>query len=164
MNLVQGHKELLALIAKKKKTKKPATVLNMGRRFKGPAQPVQVDDIFSKEDDNQEEDGESIKHEGRNNQAYENVHEDEDYSDEQYPHTDDKYKQLEDRLKTMKIQKVPGLDFGELGLISGVVIPHKFKVPIVVPQNFPSHFNQYILLKVLNLLKFAQKLTRQTLS
>ena len=29
----------------------------------------------------------------------------------------------------MEIQKVPGLDFEELGLISGVVIPHKLKVP-----------------------------------
>ena len=27
----------------------------------------------------------------------------------------------------MEIQQVPGLDFGDLGLSSGVVIPHKFK-------------------------------------
>ena len=52
-----------------------------------------------------------------------------DYSEEQYPPTDDKYKQLEDRLNAMEIQKVPGLDFEELGLVSGVVIPQKFKVP-----------------------------------
>ena len=30
----------------------------------------------------------------------------------------------------MEIHKVPRLDFGELGLVPGVVIPHKFKVPI----------------------------------
>ena len=29
----------------------------------------------------------------------------------------------------MEIQRVPGLDFEELGLVSGVVIPQKFKVP-----------------------------------
>ena len=30
----------------------------------------------------------------------------------------------------MEIQKILGLDFGELGLVSGVVIPHKFKAPV----------------------------------
>ena len=30
----------------------------------------------------------------------------------------------------MEIQKVPGLYFEELGLVSGVVIPQKFKVPM----------------------------------
>ena len=30
----------------------------------------------------------------------------------------------------MEIQRIPGLDFGELGLASGVVIPHKFKAPV----------------------------------
>ena len=30
----------------------------------------------------------------------------------------------------MEIQKVPGLDFGELGLVSGIVIPPKFKAPV----------------------------------
>ena len=29
----------------------------------------------------------------------------------------------------MEIQLVPGLDFGDLGLASGGVIPHKFKAP-----------------------------------
>ena len=68
----------MALVAKKKKTKKSAAILNIGRRFKGLAQPVQVDDISSEEDDNQEEDGWSIKPEDKNNQGSE----DEDYSDE----------------------------------------------------------------------------------
>ena len=52
-----------------------------------------------------------------------------DYDEEQYPPTEDKYKQLEDRLSAMEIQKVPGLDFRDLGLSSGVVIPRKFKAP-----------------------------------
>ena len=30
----------------------------------------------------------------------------------------------------MEIQKVPGMDFEELGLVSGVVISQKFKVPV----------------------------------
>ena len=101
LNLAQGQKDLMALVAKKKKTKKSVVILNMGRRFKGPAQPVQVDDISSEEDDNQEEYSRSIKPEGRNNQGSE----DEDYSDEQYPPADDKYKRLEDRLKLWKSRK-----------------------------------------------------------
>ena len=55
--------------------------------------------------------------------------EEEDYSEEKYPPTDDKYKHLEERLSAMEIQKVPWLDFEELGLVSGIVIPPKFKAP-----------------------------------
>ena len=58
------------------------------------------------------------------------IYEDEDYFDEQYPPAKDMYKQLEDRLKAMEIQVVPGLDFGDLGLVPGVAIPHKFKIPV----------------------------------
>ena len=53
-----------------------------------------------------------------------------DFDEDQYPPAEDRYKQLEDRLSAMEIQKIPGLDFGDLGLASGVVIPHKFKAPI----------------------------------
>ena len=70
------------------------------------------------------------------------------YSEEQYPPTDDKYKQLEDRLNAMEIQRVPGLDFEELGLISGVVIPQKFKVPTFAKYNGVScqklHLRSYV--------------------
>ena len=52
------------------------------------------------------------------------------FDDEQYPPTEDRYKQLEDRLSAMEVQKIPSLDFEELGLVSGVVIPQKFKAPI----------------------------------
>ena len=61
---------MMALVAKKKKTKKPIVILNMGRRFNSSAQPIQVNDISSEEDDNQEEDGRSIKPEGRNNRGF----------------------------------------------------------------------------------------------
>ena len=87
----------------------------------------------------------------------------------------------------MEIQKVPGLDFGDLVLIPGVVIPHKFKVlnfskydgvsypklyprlyvrkiQPVVPQNFPSHISQNISRKILKMIKEVQELTRQALS
>ena len=56
--------------------------------------------------------------------------EDEEYSEQQYPPVDDKYKNLEERLAAMEIQRVPGLDFEELGLVSGIIIPPKFKVPL----------------------------------
>ena len=57
--------------------------------------------------------------------------EDEDnYSEEQYPPADEKYKQLEDRLSAMEIHKVPELDFEELGLVTGIVIPPNFKAPV----------------------------------
>ena len=71
-----------------------------------------------------------------------------DYSEEQYPPTGDKYKQLEDYLNVMEIQKVPRLDFEELGLISGVVIPHKFKVPTFAKYDGVScpkmHLRSYV--------------------
>ena len=93
----------MVLIAKKKKTKKPVVILNMGRRCKAPAQPVQDASISSNEDDNQEEDGRSVSAEGGNNQGSEKTLEDKDYSDEKYPPADDKYKQWEDCLQAMEI-------------------------------------------------------------
>ena len=57
--------------------------------------------------------------------------EEEDYYEEQYPPSDDKYKHLEERLSAIEIQKVPGLDFEELGLVSGIVIPPKLKAPVL---------------------------------
>ena len=53
-----------------------------------------------------------------------------DFDEDQYPPAEDRYKHLEDRLSAMEIQKVPGLDFGDLGFSYGVVIPHKFKAPV----------------------------------
>ena len=61
--------------------------------------------------------------------------EDEDYSEQQYPPADDKYKNFEERLAAMEIQRVLGLDFEELGLVSGIVIPPKFKVPLFAKYN-----------------------------
>ena len=48
----------------------------------------------------------------------------------------------------MEIQKVPGLDFEELGLVSGVIIPQKFKVPIFAKYDGVScpkmHLRSYV--------------------
>ena len=48
----------------------------------------------------------------------------------------------------MEIQKVHGLDFGELDLILGVVIPHKFKVTVFAKYDGVScpklHLRSYI--------------------
>ena len=48
----------------------------------------------------------------------------------------------------METQKVPELDFGELGLISGVVTTHKFKVPIFAKYDGVScpklHLRSYV--------------------
>ena len=41
LNLAKGQQDIMALLAKKKKkTRKSVFILNMGRRFKGPAQRV----------------------------------------------------------------------------------------------------------------------------
>ena len=65
----------------------------------------------------------------------------EDYLYEQYPPVDEKHKQLEDSLNAMDIQRVPGLDFEELSLVSRVVIPHKFKVPTFAKYDGVSYPN-----------------------
>ena len=73
---------------------------------------------------------------------------DTDFDEEQYPPAEDRYKQLEDRLSAMEIQNVLGLDFGDLGLSSGVVIPHKFKAPAFAKYDGAScpklHLRSYV--------------------
>ena len=48
----------------------------------------------------------------------------------------------------MEIQRVPGLDFGDLGLSTGVVIPHRFKAPTFVKYDGAScpkmHLRSYV--------------------
>ena len=88
----------MAFLVMKKNTKKKA-VINMGKKFKGPIRHVQVEEDSSEEDKNQNEDARSTRAGVANNQASK----DEDYFDEQYPPVEDKYKQLEDRLKAVEI-------------------------------------------------------------
>ena len=48
----------------------------------------------------------------------------------------------------MEVRKIPGLDFGELGLVSGVVIPYKFKAPVFAKYDGVSclklHLRSYV--------------------
>ena len=83
--------------------KKSTGVVIMGRRFKGQARRTLDFATSSGEEDNQTQEV--------NNDMASKGEEEHDYSEEQYPPTDDKYKQLEDRLNAMEIQRVPGLDF-----------------------------------------------------
>ena len=77
-----------ALILKdKKKKKRPVGVLNLGKRFKGPARQVSELATPSKERDNQEGDPREEDHSTR-----ESEEDEADYTKEQYPSDDDKYK------------------------------------------------------------------------
>ena len=122
LNLAKGQKDLKTLILKDKKKKKKNTVLlNMGHRFGNRLRQEVYLSHSSGGGENQEE---------RRAPSPVVSDNDTDFDEDQYPPAEDRYKQLEDRLSAMEIQKIPGLDFEDLGLASGVVIPHKFKVPI----------------------------------
>ena len=107
LNLAKGQEELKTLITKerKNKTRKSIGILNIGIRLRGPIKRAQDYDIPSNKDDNQGEDGKSVKAEkGSNHGSGQYSDEDEeDYSDEQYPHANEKYKQLEDNLNAIEI-------------------------------------------------------------
>src|SRR4051812_31511733 len=153
MNLSKGQDELKSILTEKeKKTKKPKGVLNLGRRFKGLLKKVeeaetpkegkktrvkklrpilQLRDAETSEDSDEDEqdDNASVKTDAESNHdSAKHSEEEEDYYHEE-EHPGDKYKMLEERLRNMEIEKVPGLDFEELGLVPGVVIPPKFKTP-----------------------------------
>ena len=80
---------------KKKKTKKITRVLNMGRRFQGKTRRVLDFATTSGEKDNQEGKGKEIVVQSESEEEEEEG-EEEDYSEEQYPPADDKYKHLEE--------------------------------------------------------------------
>ena len=142
LDLAKGQQDMMALLAVKKKPKKKA-LLNMGKRFKETIRQIPVEEDSSEEDENQVGEVKSTQSDCINDQIS-----DDDYFNEQYPPADIKYKQLEDKLKAVEIQAVPGLDFDDLGLISGVIIPHKFKVPTVAKYDGVScpklHLKSYV--------------------
>ena len=116
-------------------------VLNMGRRFQGQTRrTLNFATTFGE--------GEGKGKETAVPSESEEEEEEEDYSEEQYPSADDKYIHLEERLSAMEIQRVPGLDFEELGLVSGIVIPPKFKVPLFAKYDGVScpkmHLRSYV--------------------
>ena len=98
----------------------------MGRRFQGQTRRTLDFATTSSEKDNQDGKGKETVIQSE----LEEEEEEDDYSEEQYSPADDKYKHLEERMSAMEIQKVHGLDFEELGLVSGIVIPPKFKAPV----------------------------------
>ena len=142
MTLAKGQEELKTLLAeeKKKKTKKVTRVLNMGRRFHGHTRRTL--DFATTSGEGEGKGKETVV------PSESKEKEEEDYSEEQYPPADDKYKHLEERLSAMEIQKVSGLDFEELGLVSGIVIPPKFKVPLFAKYDGVScpkmHLRSYV--------------------
>ena len=138
MSLAQGQQELKALLLKKKK-KKRTVLFNTGRRF-GNTLHNEADPTTSSAEKDSPQGGRAPSPVVSDNET--------DYNDEQYPPAEDRYKQLEDRLSAMEIQHVPGMDFGDLGLSSGVVIPHKFKAPAFAKYDGAScpklHLRSYV--------------------
>ena len=141
MSLAKGQQDLKTLMLKeKKKKKKKRTILfNTGRRFMNRLQN-EVDLTTSSGGKYSQEERRAPSPVVSDNET--------DFDEDQYPPAEDRYKQLEDRLSAMEVQKVPGLDFGDLGLSSGVVIPHKFKAPVFAKYNGVScpklHLRSYV--------------------
>ena len=146
VTLAKGQEDLKALILKekekKKKKKKRVCALNMGRRFRGTLKQSVDVTSSSKEGENQEGKTRGVDPSPKISDN------DTDYNNEQYPPIEDMYKQLEDQLSAMEVQRIPGLDFEELGLVSGVVIPRKFKAPVFAKYDGVScpklHLRSYV--------------------
>src|SRR3954468_8872958 len=144
LELAKGQQELKALIIKKKKKPKGSVGVSHLRRkikipvkrFKKPPIPETVGD--DEQDDNQSNQG-SAKPSLLSN-------EEDDHSGDELD--DEKYQQLEERMKAMEIQKISGLDFKDLGLVSDIVIPPKFKVPVFAKYDGVScpklHMRSYV--------------------
>ena len=98
LTLAKGQQELMTLLASKKKPKRKA-LFNMGKRFREPIRQIPIVEDSSEEDGNQVGEARSTQSGCVNDR----VSDEEDYFDEQYPPADDKYKQLEDRLKAVEI-------------------------------------------------------------
>ena len=94
LTMAKGQEDLKTLLLKdkKKKSKRSVGVLNLGRRLKGPFKGALDLPTPSNIGDSHEED---------NSLEIDKV--EADYSEEQYPPADDKYKQLENRLNAMEI-------------------------------------------------------------
>ena len=91
LTLDKGQEDLKTLLIeeKKKKAKKATSVLNLGRRFSGPAIRTLDFATSSGEKDNQEGKGKEVTAHPEFEEE-----EEEDYSEEQYPPANEKYKHL----------------------------------------------------------------------
>ena len=98
LTLAKGKQELKTLLEREKETKKkkPAGMVLMGRRFQGQARRTLEFPSTSEE-------GERKGKETAVPSDSEAEEEDEDYSEQQYPPADDKYKNLEERLSAMEV-------------------------------------------------------------
>ena len=56
-------------------------------------------------------------------------------SDHSFRAEDRKYHLLDERLKAIEGQGVPGMDANDLGLVPGVRVPQKFKPPVFEKYN-----------------------------
>ena len=141
MGLAQGPEERKALLLKKEKKKKRIVLFNSGRRF---GNTLQNEEAGSSVGKGCPQGGKALSPVVSDNET--------DFDEEQYPPAEDRYKQLEDRLHAMEIQQVPGMDFGDLGLSNGVIIPHKFKAPSFTKYDGAScpklHLRSYVRKKI----------------
>src|SRR3954467_1247825 len=110
LNLSKGQEDLKAMLTKKKKKKGKKT------RVKNLRPILQLRDAEPSEDSDEDErdDDASIKTNAKSNHDSAKPSEDEEDYHHEDEHPDDKYKMLEERLRSVEIQKVPGLDFEEL--------------------------------------------------
>ena len=109
LTLTKGKEELKTLLEKdkEKKKKKQAGVVIMGKRFEGQARRTLEFPSTSEEGEGKGK-GTAVPSDFEAEEE-----EEEDYFEQQYPQVDDKYKNLEERLAAIEIQRVPGLDFEE---------------------------------------------------
>ena len=103
VTLEKGQEDLKALLEKEKdkeKKKKRTGVATMGRRFENQARRILEFPSMSDEGAGK---GKGAAVPSESEAEEEEEEEDEDYSEQQYPLTDDKYKNLEDRLAAMEL-------------------------------------------------------------
>src|SRR4051812_35286227 len=104
LNLSKGQDELKALLTKKKKKKGKKT---LGKRLR-PILQLRDTEVSEDSDKDEQDDDASIKTDAKSNHdSAKPSEEEEDYHHED-EHPDDKYKLLEERMKAMEIQKIPG--------------------------------------------------------
>src|SRR4051812_28556435 len=125
LELAKGQQELKALIIKKKNKPKGSVGLSHLIRkvkilVKRPKKAPILEIVSEGEGDNHSNQGSAKPSLSSNEEDYHS-------EDEQ---GNDKYQQLGEHTKATEIQKIPGLDFNDLGLVSDIVIPPKFKVPV----------------------------------
>src|SRR3954463_15095196 len=126
LELAKGQEELKALMIKKKKKPKGSVgVSHLRRKIKIPVKKFTKPPIPETVGDDEQEDNQSNQGSAKPSLS---SNEENDHSGDEPD--DEKYQQLEDRMKAMEIQKIPGLDLNDLGPLPGFFSPPKLKIPI----------------------------------